>query len=118
MTADTYQETPVYESSNRAMQPASWGMGHALVGLGAFVLLVKLLPGAVLFPLALMVAGGYLLRQDKVPANLAKPGVPFTRGHALVGLGGFFLLNALLPFNVVLALLLIGAGMCHLRRKG
>lgn len=117
MTADTYQETPIFESSSRAVQPTSYGLGHLLVGLGAFVLLVKLLPGAILLPLALMAAGGYLLRQDKVPANLAQPGVPFTRGHALLGMGGFFLLNALLPFNVVLALLLIGAGLYQLRRK-
>ena len=42
----------------------------------------------------------------------------FTKGHLLVGLGLFILLVQLIPGNIVLPLLLIAAGLYHLRQHG
>ncbi|MBA3531377.1 MAG: hypothetical protein H0T73_05585 [Ardenticatenales bacterium] len=113
----TYQETPLYEQA--PMQEAvcsetTLNKGHLLVGMGAFFLFAQIIPGNIFFPLALMVLGVYLRRQQKGASQEHK----LTKGHFFVGLGAFFLMGQVIPGNLFVPLLLIAGGIYFLRQQG
>lgn len=117
--ANSYKETPIFETENLSLQKIN--TPHLLMGLGAFALFVQLLPAVIFIPLALAAGGMYLLRQDNQPLDFRKStnsSQPLSKGHLLIGLAAFLLLNQILPGNILLPFALIGGGMYLLNKQG
>lgn len=114
--ANTYQESPIFEQGNLSLQKIN--TPHLLMGIGAFFLFIQLLPGSIFLPLAFGAAGMYLLRQDNQPFDFRKSTStqPLSKGHLLIGLAAFLLLNQILPGSILLPAGLIGGGMYLLRK--
>lgn len=114
---DPYHETPVFQSRGTSLQKKGSGLGYALVGVGAFVLLAQFVPGNFFLPLLFMAAGAYLLRRDKKGLYFTGRGRAVTRGHVLMGVGLFFLLSQVVSGWLLMPLLLIAAGYYILRQR-
>jgi hypothetical protein len=115
---DSYNETPIFESSSKSLQKDRGSkLGYVLVGVGAFVLAAQFVPGSLFLPLLFIAAGIYLLRKDKKGLYFTGRGRTFTRCHALVSLGSFFLLSQIVPGGLLVPLLLIAAGYYLLRQR-
>lgn len=116
--ANSYKETPVFEHGNLSLQKVN--TPHLLIGMGAFALFVQILPAIIFIPLALAAGGMYLLRQDNQPLDFRKSralGQAISKGHLLIGLAAFLLLNQILPGNILLPVGLIGGGMFLLNQQ-
>ena len=113
--SNRYQESPVFETGSCSMK-CKFSTPHILIGIGAAVLLLKLLPFLFL-PLAFMGVGAYFLQQDKQPLDFREHGGKMTKGHVFVAIGAFLLISKIIPSSFIFPLALIAAGVYFLRKQ-
>ncbi len=114
----THDETPIFETSNHAPRKNdNSALGYLLLGVGAFFLIIQFLPSSLFLPLLFISVGAYFLRQDKAPLYFTGRGRKFTRGHAFLGVGLWFLLTQMIPSGLLVPLALVGIGYVLLRRR-
>lgn len=112
--SNTYQETPVFEKGTGSLN-CQFSVPHVLIGVGAAVLLLKVVP-FLFFPLVFMGIGAYFLQQDKQPLEFWQDDNKITKGHVFVGVGAFSLISKILPGSFF-PLALIAAGVYFLRKQ-
>jgi hypothetical protein len=116
--ANSYKESPLFEQGKLSLQKIN--TPHLLIGIGAFVLFIQLLPGSIFLPLAFGAAGMYFLRQDNQPLDFRKSrksSQPISKGHLLIGLAAFLLISLILPGSILLPFGLIGGGIYLLNKQ-
>jgi len=111
----TYKETSVFERANGLMKHKV-SIPHILVGVGAGLLVLKLLP-FLFVPMIFAGIGAYFLKQDKQPLDFRRYGGQITKGHVFIGIGILSLISTILPGSFVFPLVLVAIGAYFLKKN-